>query len=65
MTRIHPESPDHPQQLRMKRLINQIGDSYWKYRHDPLEKHLKQYEDNVNTFAKMLIEMRRSKDGIC
>jgi len=48
----------------MKRLINQIGDSYWKYRHDPLEKHLKQYEDNVNTFAKLLIDMRRNKNGL-
>jgi hypothetical protein len=48
----------------MKRLINQIGDSYWKYRHDPLEKHLKQYEDNVNTFAKLLIDMRRNANGI-
>ena len=64
MNRIHPESPDHPQQLRMRRLINQIGDSYWKYRDDPLEKYLKQYEDNVNTFARLLIEMRRNKDGL-
>jgi hypothetical protein len=64
MSRIHPESPDHPQQLRMKRLISQIGESYWKYRVEPLKIHLTEYEDNVNTFDRMLKDMRRSKDGI-
>ena len=64
MNRIHPESPEHPQQLRMKRLINQMGDQYWKWRADPTKTHWKKYEDSVNTFAKMLIKMRGSKNGV-
>lgn len=64
MNRIHPESPDHPQQLRMKRLICQVSDQFWKYRSEPTKTNLKKYEDSVNTFAKILIEMRRSKNGI-
>lgn len=64
MNRIHPESPDHPQQLRMRRLINAIGESYWKYEREPLRNNRNQYECYVKSFAKMINEMRNSKNGI-
>jgi len=64
MRKIHPESPIHPQQLKMKRLICQIGEQYWKLRDEPTKKNRKQYADSVNTFAKILIEMRGNKNGL-
>lgn len=62
--RIHPESPLHPQQLRMKRIISQTGELYWKLRDEPTPKHRKQYERAVNDFAKLLLDMRRNKNGL-
>jgi len=64
VNRIHPESPDHPQQLRIKRLINAIGESYWKHQSEPTRKARKQHEDYVKSFDRMLTEMRMSKNGV-